>query len=1428
MLSFFRDLFDTSGFPPRWHCGLWSAGHGWLHILSDIAIFGAYAAIPLVLVYFIRRRKDVPFLPIFWFFAAFIVACGLSHLIEATIFWHPWYRLSGLMKAVTAVVSWITVIALIKVIPSALALPGLAKINEQLNAEISERKQAAEALRASEAFNRSLMDGNADCVKVLDLDGHLLHMNAPGRCLMEIDDFGPLCGQEWSALWPAQARQDIERSLAAARGGDTYSFQAFCPTVKGTPRWWDVMVSSIRDAADGPVVRVLSVSRDITGRKQAEEALREKEHFLQRITQVIPGVLNVFDLVERRSVFINRSVESVLGYSPEEVQAMGTEVVPTLMHPEDLPRFDLHMARVRALDDGEVADFKHRMRDRASEWHWFLSHDAVFARDAAGAARQLIGVATEITERKRTEQMLADRTELLNGVLEGTTDVVFVKDLNGRVVLVNAAFAAAARSTPEQLVGKTDEDWFPPDVAAAVRQQDEAVIAGGSPIQFEETIPVAGHTRVFLTLKAPLRDGSSRVVGILGISRDITERKRTEEALREHAEILSQVSDTVGMIDNDERILFLNSAGEQLYRVKEADVLGRDLSALYRRRWLKPEDEAVAMATLREYGEAVWELIHVTNDGRELFVQSSVSLMHDATGKVTGIIAAIRDITERKRAEEAVVRLAAIVESSHDALFGEDLDGIITSWNRGAEQIFGYRAEEIVGTSIMRLIPEDRQAAEHEVQRQIVAGELGGTFEAIRLTKEGREFPASITIAPLKDAAGKVTGTSRVVRDITERTRAEESLRASQERMRLAAEATGVGIWEWNVVTNAIRWDALMFRIYGIEPTPDGFVHYRDWTGAVLPEDLAETEAILQDTVRRCGQSTREFRIRRRSDGECRWIQAVETVRVNHEGKAEWVVGTNLDITERRQAQESLLHQKTLLEALTESVVDGILIVSPEGRMIHQNQTFIDIWSFPPEVIERRSDAAALEWAAGQTADPAAFLARVAGIYDRPDAEVREELMMRDGRVYERCGSPIRSGDARLGWVWTFRDITKRKQMEQALRDTDRRKDEFLATLAHELRNPLAPVRNAVEVLRMKGPAIPELQWAREVIDRQTQAMTRLIDDLMDISRINQGKIQLKREQVELAKIVQGAVETSRPLIESMGHELTVTLPPGPVIVDADLTRLAQVFLNLLNNAAKYMERGGRIELVASVEWRVASGEPENPSSLATGHSTLDTPFVVVSVKDTGIGIPADKLPTLFEMFSQVEGALSRSQGGLGIGLCLVKRLVDMHGGSVEVQSGGLGQGSEFVVRLPFVVEQTYSCQASDDGDQATPTSDLRILVVDDNRDAAQSLAMLLQMMGNNVHTAHDGEEAVTAAREFQPHVVLCDIGLPKLNGYEACRQMKAQAWDKKMILIAVTGWGQDDDRRKSEEAGFDHHLVKPVDPQSLMKLLAELESVKA
>jgi PAS domain S-box-containing protein len=398
--------------------------------------------------------------------------------------------------------------------------------------------------------------------------------------------------------------------------------------------------------------------------------------------------------------------------------------------------------------------------------------------------------------------------------------------------------------------------------------------------------------------------------------------------------------------------------------------------------------------------------------------------------------------------------------------------------------------------------------------------------------------------------------------------------------------------------------------------------------------------------------------------------------------------------------------------------------------------------------------------------------------------------------------SPVRDSAGRvIGASKVARDITARKAAEKALQDADRRKDEFLAMLAHELRNPLAPIRNALHILHAKGPPVPELQWARDVIDRQVRQMSRLVDDLLDVSRIRGGKIVLRKERVELASVVSSAVEASRPLIEKWGHELTVTLPPEPVYLEADATRLSQILTNLLNNAAKYTNQGGRIWL--------------------TGERQGDA--VLVRVKDTGIGIPREMLPHIFEMFTQVERSLERSQGGLGIGLTLVQRLVALHGGTVEAHSDGPGKGSEFTIRLPVAAQATgEGPQGTADDEQAVAPAGCRILVVDDNRDAADTLAMLLRMMGHAVHTAHDGLEAVGSASVFQPDVALLDIGLPKLNGYEVARRVREQPGGDKVVLIALTGWGQEEDRRRSREAGFDYHLTKPVELDALQQLLAQ------
>ncbi|MBA3624219.1 MAG: response regulator [Methylibium sp.] len=396
-------------------------------------------------------------------------------------------------------------------------------------------------------------------------------------------------------------------------------------------------------------------------------------------------------------------------------------------------------------------------------------------------------------------------------------------------------------------------------------------------------------------------------------------------------------------------------------------------------------------------------------------------------------------------------------------------------------------------------------------------------------------------------------------------------------------------------------------------------------------------------------------------------------------------------------------------------------------------------------------------------------------------------------------------------WLGTASDITARKEADEALArfaseltDADRRKNEFLAMLAHELRNPLAPIRNALYMMRLKAGDNTAVQSASAMMERQIGQMVRLVDDLLDVSRISRGNIELRKVRVDLASAIQHAVEAARPFCKLMEHALTVSVPVQPVYLNADPTRMAQVIGNLLNNACKFTDKGGRIALVLE----------------------RDGDAAVIRVLDSGVGIAAEQFPRIFEMFTQLDTSLERSRGGLGIGLTLVKNLAEMHGGTVQVRSAGIKQGSEFIVRLPLLAD--VPDQLLPEPVTVEPAQRRRILVVDDNQDAATSLAELLELTGHETRFAHDGLEAVQAAESFRPDVVLLDIGLPKLNGLEAARMIRQQPWGKDMMLVALTGWGQEEDRRMSSEAGFDAHLVKPVDPAALTELLARMRSPRA
>jgi PAS domain S-box-containing protein len=388
------------------------------------------------------------------------------------------------------------------------------------------------------------------------------------------------------------------------------------------------------------------------------------------------------------------------------------------------------------------------------------------------------------------------------------------------------------------------------------------------------------------------------------------------------------------------------------------------------------------------------------------------------------------------------------------------------------------------------------------------------------------------------------------------------------------------------------------------------------------------------------------------------------------------------------------------------------------------------------------------------------------------------------------------------------REITERKRLEANLRqvasdlsEANRRQFQFLATLAHELRNPLAPILTGLELIRKSVEHPLVIEEARGMMERQTRHMVRLIDDLLDLSRITQGKLNLRRSRVELGPIVRDAVESIQPFIDNARHRLDVRMPAQPLFLNADPNRLAQVIANVLSNAAKYTPNGGRIALAVEAEG----------------------PEAVIRVKDNGIGIPRDMQHRVFEMFVQIERPNESGYTGLGIGLTLVRQIVQMHGGSIEVASEGENRGTEFTVRMPLLFEPAPFEEPTPRTENATEAPARRILVVDDNRDAAETMSLILQLLGNDVRLAYDGLEAVLKAEQFRPAVVLMDIGMPRLNGYEAARRIREQPWGNGMTLVALTGWGQEEDKEKTRAAGFDHHLTKPAEPDVIRELLAKL-----
>ena len=635
--------------------------------------------------------------------------------------------------------------------------------------------------------------------------------------------------------------------------------------------------------------------------------------------------------------------------------------------------------------------------------------------------------------------------------------------------------------------------------------------------------------------------------------------------------------------------------------------------------------------------------------------------------------------------------------------------------------------------------------------------------------------------------------------EVAVRQTTEAALARATARLESTMAAAETGAWVLDLRTHAVSVDATLASILGIADEvqlagdPASLAHY------IHPDDLARVAAQADGALHGGVLASTEFRVIR-ADGSLRWVAGRGKVTFDPAGQPMLFTGLLIDITAQKAAEEAVRESQRLYRAIGESMDYGVWLCDATGRNIYASESFLRLTGLTQEELSRGE------------------LARLQHPDDVPGTEAAWNECMRTGHFWYRehrvlgtdghyhpilvQGVPIRGDKGNItGWAGINLDISRLKSTEEALREADRRKDEFLATLAHELRNPLAPIRNAVRVLEAPGAADRDQQWSREVIARQVQRMALLLDDLLEVSRITRGRLELKHERVGLSALVASAMETARPLFDAKHHIIDLVLPPEPVELFVDPLRLSQALSNLLTNAAKYTDPGGHIKV----------------------RGALTSDAVILSVSDTGIGFDQAVATKMFEMFTQIDSAIDRAEGGLGIGLALVKGLIGLHGGTVSALSAGPGQGSEFTIRLPRSVV-LESVPAATPVAQSPPLGRpprCKVLVADDNRDAADGLAILLRMSDYEVYVAHTGRDAVIIAARERPDACILDIGMPGLTGYEVAMNIREQPWGRKALLLAVTGWGHQSDVERTRAAGFDQHLTKPVAPGIIEDLLA-------
>ncbi|HEX4886379.1 MAG TPA: PAS domain S-box protein [Casimicrobiaceae bacterium] len=877
-----------------------------------------------------------------------------------------------------------------------------------------------------------------------------------------------------------------------------------------------------------------------------------------------------------------------------------------------------------------------------------------------------------------------------------------------------------------------------------------------------------------------------------------------EDAAREQAQVrLPFEVAGVGQTEVDPatgRILRANASFCEMLGYTREELLQRTVDDVTHPDDVPRTREVAAPVIAGERDRFELEKRYVRKDGSTFFGRVSATMVRGADGRSQRLLGSVVDVTERSRAEQALreseVRFRNMADHAPMMVWVTEADGRCSFLSQSWYEFTGQAPEAGLGFGWLDAVhPDDRAAAEaafHAAQEN-----RAGFRVEYRLRRHDGEYRWAIDSAcPRLGPHGESLGYIGSVIDISDRKATEEALRASEERFRRTFDKAPVGIGHITPDGRFLLVNETLCEILG--RTREELLGHRS-AEYTHPDDVDEDSRLVREMLAGTLERYRREKRYLRPDGSVVWLDVIVSLERDDAGQPMYLIGACSDITQQRAARARLRASEARYRSLAEGMPHIVWECAPDGSCQYLNHAWYAYTGAAP------GSSLGHEWLAAYHPADAGSIATAWEAAVRTRGEITYDLYARmrrhDGvyRWFRVTGAPVLGdGGTVERWVGICTDVHDVRELIGALQEADQRKDEFLATLAHELRNPLAPIRNAVEYMKLKGSIEPSLAGAREMIERQLAQMVRLIDDLLDVSRITRGKLELRRERVELRAVVRQAIDTARPVIEAGGHRFESSLPPQPVLLDADPVRLAQVLANLLNNAAKYTPPGGSIHLRA---------EPQGD-------------VLTIAVRDTGIGLAADQRERVFDMFAQFDPRAGHHGGGLGIGLTLVKRLVEMHGGSVEAQSAGPGLGSEFVVRLPTVSAAPVEPVHAPDGRPALHALARRVLIVDDNRDAAVSLGMVLTLAGCATELAHDGVEALETADRWRPDVVLLDLGLPGMDGHAVCRAIRERPWGRDAVIVAVTGWGQDEDRRRSKEAGFDSHLVKPVDHDTLLAVL--------